>query len=368
MKIAIVYDWFDKWGGVERIILILKKIFPKADFFTSYVDKQQSWVKIFNIKESFLTIFPNLIKKNRFLSLPFYPFIFESFDFSDYDLVISLTAYFAKGIITKPKTKHICYLLTPPRFIWSHKYDYLDKKLMIVKPYLNYLKYWDLIASKRPDKIISISKTIKKRCFDTYQIKTKIIYPPFDFDYWQNIKNKLRYKKKLFFEKKIPDKYYLIVSRLEPYKKVDLAINCFNKIKENLIIVGDGSLFRKLTKKAKKNILFFKNVTDLELGYLYNNAFGLIMPQEEDFGYVSLESQFFDCPIISYNKGGAKETIINNKTGIFFKHQNENELIKTIERFNKIRYNLKNNLIKSKIHLDKFSLVNFIDKFKKNII
>ncbi len=367
MKIAIVYDWFDKWGGVERVLLIFKKIFPKADFFTSYTDKKKSWFNDFNIKESFLGEFPDFIKKNRILSLPFYPLVFESFDFSDYDLIISITAYFAKGVITKPKTKHICYLLTPPRFLWTHNNIYFNNKQFIFNPYLNYLKKWDFLSARRLDKIISISKTVQKRCFNIYKIKSQVIYPPFDLNYWQKVKDQLINKNDFNLKKIIPEKYYLLVSRLEPYKKVDLVINLFNKLNKNLIIVGEGSLLKKLRNKAKRNIIFFQNLTDLQLGFLYTNAFGLIMPQEEDFGYVSLESQFFNCPVISYKKGGVLETIIEDKTGVFFEDQKEESLLKTIARFEKIRYNLKNNLSINKKNLNNFSINNFIDNFKKTI-
>ncbi|GAB4219069.1 MAG: glycosyltransferase family 4 protein [Candidatus Microgenomates bacterium] len=363
-KIAIVYDWFDKWGGVERILLILKKIFPQAVFFTSYFDKKKaSWANKFNIKTSFLQNFPNFLRTSRILSIPFYPFVFETFDFSKYDLVISITSSFAKSVITHPKTKHICYLLTPTRFLWSHEKDYFKNKNFFINNYLNYLKKWDLIVSKRPDKMISISKTVQKRCQKYYKIKSDLIYPPFDDEYWAKIKLKIK-KQKLKI--KIKDKnFFLIVSRLEPYKKIDFVIKAFNNLNENLVIIGDGSQEKKLKKIANKNIIFFSRLTDEELAYFYLNAKTLIMPQNEDFGYVSLESQFFNCPVIAYKQGGALETVIENKTGIFFEKQNETSLIKTIERFNEIKYNLKKTIsIYSSKNLERFSK----EKFIKNLL
>lgn len=171
-KIAIVYDWIDKWGGVERVLLTLHKIFPEAVFYTSYFDPENAgWAKDLKIKTSFIQSLPGFIKNSRIASLPFYPFAFESFNFNEYDLVISVTSSFAKSIITQPKTKHICYLLTPTRFLWSHQKDYF-KKNIINNYYLKKLKDWDFVTTRRPDKIISISQTVAKRCLKYYHRQT----------------------------------------------------------------------------------------------------------------------------------------------------------------------------------------------------
>ncbi len=339
-KIAIVYDWIDKWGGVERVLLILHEMFPEADFYTSYFDQETaSWAKDLKIKTSFLQKFPSFIKKSRILSFIFYPFVFESFDFSNYDLVISATSSFAKSIITKPGTRHLCYLLTPTRYLWSHQKDYLRNQLVgyLLGGYLALVKKWDWVAGQRPDKIISISETVKKRCLKYYKRESEVIYPGFDINYWKNIKDQIS---KILRNKK----YFLVISRLEPYKKVDLVVKVFNKLKDVLVIVGEGTEEKKLKKMAGKNIIFLSKLSDEELGSLYLNAQALIMPQEEDFGYISLEAQFFGCPVIAYKKGGALETVIDGKTGIFFANQNERSLRKAIERFNKIKYNLKNKI------------------------
>lgn len=365
-KIAIVYDWIDKWGGVERVLLTLHEMFPDAIFYTSYFDKDSaSWAKDLKIKTSYLQKFPNFIKKNRILSFLFYLFIFELFDFSNYDLVISITSSFAKSIITKPGTRHLCYLLTPTRYFWSHKKDYLKNKLFsyLVSNYIDQIKKWDFVAAQRPDKIISISETVKNRCLKYYKRNSEVVYPGFDINYWKNIKNSS-------FAKASEDKqkFFLIVSRLEPYKKIDLAIKVFNKSNKPLIIVGEGSEEKKLKQIAGNNITFLSKLSDDELGKLYLNAQALIMPQEEDFGYVSLEAQFFGCPVIAYKKGGASETVQDNKTGILFNSQSEQSLRGAIERFDKIKYNLK---VKVKEfgagNIEKFSKEKFVDNFLKNL-
>ncbi len=370
-KIAIVYDWIDKWGGVERVLLNLHEIFPNAVFYTSYFDREKAeWAKDLNIKTSFLQSFPSMIKKNRILSLPFFPFVFESFNFAGYDLVISITSSFAKSAVTQPGTKHICYLLTPTRYLWSHKKDYLKNKFIsyLIGGYLDYFKNWDKITAQRPDKIISISETVRTRCQKYYGRDSEVVYPGFDIGYWRNIKDQILKIKTTDKKLKINDKYYLIVSRLEPYKKIDLAINVFNKLNKKLIIVGKGSRSDELKQLAGDNITFLSGLSDAELGDLYSNAQALIMPQEEDFGYIALEAQFFGCPVIAYKKGGAKETIIDGKTGIFFTDQTGQSLKRAVERFDKIKYNLRKNTAKfGIINIDKFSKEKFIEKFVKNI-
>ncbi|MBI5123273.1 glycosyltransferase [Candidatus Roizmanbacteria bacterium] len=370
-QIAIVYDWLDKWGGVERVLLTLHEMFPNAIFYTSYFDKgSASWAKDLKIKTSYLQKFPNFIKKNRILSFLFYPFIFELFDFSGFDLVISVTSSFAKSIITKPGTKHICYLLTPTRYLWSHKQDYLNNKLIsyVLGYYLNKLKQWDFVSAQRPDKIISISETVRNRCLKYYKRNSEVVYPGFDTKYWKKIKFEIRNSK---FEtnskyKILNTKYFLVVSRLEPYKRVDLVTQSFNRLKDSLVIVGEGSQEKKLKKMAGKNIIFLSKLSDVELGIFYSNAQALIMPQEEDFGYVSLEAQFFGCPVIAYKKGGALETVIDGKTGIFFNRQEEISLRRAIERFNKIKYNLRKNVSKYGVeNIKRFNKEKFIDKFLK---
>ena len=368
-KIAIVYDWIDKWGGVERVLLTLHEMFPEAIFYTSYFNQQTaSWAKDLKIKTSFLQKFPDFIKKSRILSFIFYPFAFESFNFSEYNLVISVTSSFAKAIITQPGTQHICYLLTPTRYLWSHKKNYLSNKLInyFISGYLNMFKNWDLVASQRPDKIISISETIRDRCLKYYKRDSEVVYPGFDEEYWNNIKDqRFRLRQDFGGQAKIKN-YFLVVSRLEPYKCVDLVVQSFNRLKYNLVIVGEGSQEDKLKQIAGKNIIFLSKLSDFELGNLYTNAQALIMPQEEDFGYVSLEAQFFGCPVITYKKGGATETVIDGKTGIFFNRQEEMSLVRAIERFSRIEYNLKSKVRKYGMkNIERFSKKRFVGNFLK---
>jgi len=210
-----------------------------------------------------------------------------------------------------------------------------------------------------------------------YKRKSEVIYPGFDVIYWQKIKNVILSEAKNLAKRKLrlldpsvtsfpqDDKrerdknYFLIVSRLELYKKIELVVEVFNKLNKPLIVVGEGTEEKKLKQIAGKNIAFLSKLSDVELGNLYSNAQALIMPQEEDFGYASLEAQFFGCPVIAYKKGGARETVIEGETGIFFDNQNQKNLREAIERFNKIKYNLK-------IKTVRFGLDN-VKRFEKEI-
>ncbi|PIZ65307.1 hypothetical protein COY14_02700 [Candidatus Roizmanbacteria bacterium CG_4_10_14_0_2_um_filter_36_9] len=395
-KIAIVYDWMDSWGGVERMLLVLGEIYPSADWYSSYVDFDKAeWVSklaITNdqlrIRTSFIQKLPNFIRKNRILSLPFYPVAFETFNLSGYDLVISVTSSFAKSVITHPGTKHVCILLTPTRWLWGQEANYelritnfqflINSKIFrsIKTFFINQLKRWDLVASNRPDRIISISKTSADRCLKYYGRNSEIIYPPFDIDYWEVIKSQYsKMLKQVRHDNKINkknienvwndiDEYYLVVSRLEPYKKIDLIIEAFNSLtNKKLVIVGAGTMKKKLKKLAGRNITFIENATDIDLSKLYSNAKALIMPQIEDFGYVALEAQFFGCPVISYNRGGATETVIPGKTGVLFKEQTVDSLINAVAEFERYKYNLEDNI---KL-FEKFSKINFVKNIKKII-
>jgi len=347
MKIALVYDWLDSWGGAERVLLEFNRLFPQAPIYTSiYRPERADFAKKFpQIKTSFLQRFSCLGHR---LLVPLMPFSFENFDFADFDLVISVTSFAAKGIITKPPTKHVCYLLTPTRFLWySEQYS----GLRFPKIIQNYLKSWDKIAAQRPDKIIAISKTVQKRCSDIYQRDSQIIYPPVD--------------SKFVFShhpKKRAD-FFLIVSRLEKQKKVDLAVRVFNDLGWPLIIIGTGSQEKRLKRLARKNILFLGKVSDQKLINYYRRTRAVIFPQEEDFGLVALEALACQTPVIAFAAGGATEIITDNKTGSFFTSQTSQGLRKALLKFPKNDYN-KDNFHPSR---EKFSQEAFASSWQKLI-
>jgi len=351
VKTAIIYDRVNKWGGAERVLLALHEIFPEAILYTSvYNPESAPWAKVFpEVRTSFLQKVKTFRNKHELLA-PLMPLAFESFDFSEFDLVISVTSESGKGIITKPNTKHICYCLTPTRYLWSGYESYFPTLInkTISKPVVSYLRNWDKVASKRPDKYLAISSEVQKRIKKYYEKDSVIVFPP--------NKNNLKTK-----EIKLPfDNFYLIVSRLVSYKKVDLAINTFNELDKNLIVVGVGTEKEKLVKMAKGNIYFCGFAKEEELNYLYKKAKAFIMPQYEDFGLVSVEAQSMGTPVIAFKKGGSLDTIVDTKSGIFFEEQTRVSLTHAIDRFEKMQFD-SNYIVKN---ANKFAF----DIFKKRIL
>ncbi|MCL5432830.1 MAG: glycosyltransferase [Patescibacteria group bacterium] len=331
MKVALVYDRINKWGGAERVLLALHEIFPKAPLYTSvYNPKKAPWADVFQIKTSFLQKFPKASSAHEYLAT-FMPHAFESFDFDKYDLVISITSEAAKGIVTKPKTLHLCYCLTPTRYLWSGHDDYFKNNTLkfLSRPVVSYLRRWDKMASSRPDKFIAISKEVQKRIKKYYGKESVVVYPPIDVKQFKSPD-----------VKKAHDKgYFLIVSRLVPYKRIDIAVRAFNELKLPLKIVGTGVLSRKIRKIAGPTIEFIENLTDKELLSYYIGCKALIFPGKEDFGLSLLEAQILGKPVVAFKGGGALETVVDNKTGVFFYPQTQEALTKVLERFDKLCFN-----------------------------
>lgn len=324
MKVALVYDRVNKWGGAERVLLALHEIFPQAPLYTSVYSKELApWAKVFDIKTSFLQQLPYAKSSHEYFAL-LMPLAFEQFNFDEFELVISITSEAAKGIITKPQTKHLCYMLTPTRYLWSGYDEYFESPLtkMLAAPAVSYLRRWDRVASSRPDHIISISKEVKKRVQTYYGRDSGVIYPPLPFDEKVNVSRK-------------KGEYFLIVSRLVRYKRVDLAIKACNLLKVPLVIVGTGAELRHLKSIAGPTISFVGSLTDDELADYYRNSKALIFPGREDFGLTVLEAQLYGRPVIAYKAGGAVETIVSGKTGMFFYPQTIKALVRTLTLFEK---------------------------------
>jgi len=332
MKVALVYDRVNKWGGAERVLLALHKIFPDAPLYTSVYNKEKApWANVFEVKTSFLQNFPKA-KTSHELYAVLMPMAFESFNFDEYDLVISVTSEAAKGIITKPKTLHICYLLTPTRYLWSGYDDYFKKPLLrfFSKPAVAYLRSWDKIASQRPDEYIAISTEVKNRIKKYYGRDSGIIFPP------------LMMPVDIRSDSKTSGDYFLVVSRLTNfYKRVDLVVKACNDLKLPLKIVGEGADQKVLKSMAGPTVEFLGNLTDEKLSDYYRNCKALIFPGLEDFGLVMAEAQAFGKPVIAYRGGGALDIVKEGITGEFFDEQTVESLKGVLKSFDKTRYNTK---------------------------
>lgn len=357
-----MYDRVNKWGGAERVIIALRKIFPDSVLFTSvYEQKRASWAKKIPIVSSFLQKIPFVPQFHEGFAL-FMPIAFESFNFDEYDLVISLTSEAAKGIITKPGTRHISIILTPTRYLWSGYRDYFSNPVLKFAswPFVVYLRFWDKIAANRPDKLIAISTTVQKRIKKYYGLESEIIYPPLMI---RSSVSSIRYpvSSKRSTQYSIQNtEYFLVVSRLVPYKRIDIAIRAANKARVPLKIIGSGSAGVKLLKMAGPTVEFLGQVSDSDLKYYYSNCRALVFPGVEDFGLTIVEAQAFGKPVIAFRGGGAEEIIVEGKTGVFFDKQNSTALGAVLAKFKASRYNSKDCIKNSK----RFSY----EQFKQRIL
>ncbi len=325
MKVALVHDYLNQYGGAERVLEAFLEIYPKAPIYTLLYDKKRTGYAFEKreIKTSFLQKIP-LAKNHHRPLLMLMPIAIEQFDFSDYDLVLSDSSSYAKGIITGPKTLHICYCHTPIRYAWDDSHKYIEefgypgpiKKLIPL--IMNYVRLWDSQAASRVDHFIANSSFIARRIEKYYGRKSEIIHPPI--------------KTNLFYTAR-PKKYFLMVGRFLPYKCFDLAIKAFNQLGWPLKIIGDGPDKRRLKKMANKNIEFIGLVSDDKLRKYYAYSQALIFPQEEDFGITAVESMASGRPVIAFKSGGILEIIQPGVTGLFFEKQKTESLIKVLKNF-----------------------------------
>jgi len=347
MKIAIIHDYLVSYGGAEKVFKALADIFPEAEIYTLFFDpkiKKQFFPERI-VHTSFLQKFPLFLRKNYRLLLPFLPIAAETLDFREFDVVISATHSWVKGIITRPKTLHICYCFSPTRYLW----DKARKSFL-----LHYFRVWDRQASERVDEFIAISKTVQQRIKKYYKRDSIVVYPPVQIfqptaDHPQGGKTE----------------FYLIVSQLRKYKRIDLAVEAFNKLGLELVIIGTGPERKNLELKAKKNIKFLGWKSDEVLAEFYKDCTAFIFPSEDDFGIAPVEAMSFGKPVLAFRKGGAIETVIEGKTGEFFDYQNAAVLADGMRR---LRGNLKNydpKFIQN--HAQKFSKERFEKEFKNTI-
>jgi len=353
MKVAIVYDRVNKSGGAERLLQSLLSIWPEAPLFTLVYDSQKAlWSKKVKVSPTFLNRVPFLRSRHELLA-PIAPLAFETLDLRPFDLVVSVTSADAKSVITNTNQKHICICLTPTRYLWKGSKNYKnDWKMRLLPRFLfEYFRLVDQITASRPDHYIAISKEIKKRIKKYYLRDSVVIHPPINNIFFAKHK---KYSK---------EDFYLVAGRLVPYKKVDLVIDCFNKLNKKLVVIGAGSELNRLKKISLSNITFLGEVSDKDLIRYYSQAKALIFPGLEDFGLVPLEAQSQGTPVIAYGRGGARETVIDGKTGVFFKHQSSKSLHKAIEKFENLNIDPKECLNNAK----KFTEAVFTEKIMKYV-
>ncbi len=333
-RIAIVHEWFTGMRGGEKCVEALCELFPDATLFALVHVKGSvsSTIERMPLHTSFIQRLPFALKYYRHY-LPLFPTAVEQLDASEFDLVISSSHCVAKGVQTSPRTLHICYCYTPMRYIWDLYDEYFSKDRaglltrIGMRMCVNYLRRWDVRTAKNPHYFIAISEHVRRRIKQYYDRPADVIYPPVDTGMFQMSHR--------------DNGYYLVVSALVPYKRVDLAIEAFNRTGTKLVIVGDGPEAARLHSLAKGNIEFVGWQSNERLKEFYGKCRALIFPGEEDFGIVPLEAMASGKPVIAYAKGGALETVIvapELRTGVLFNTQSAGSLIDAVHSFERTTY------------------------------
>jgi len=344
LKVALIHDYLVEYGGAERVMECFASIFPEAPIYTLVYDPKliKTVVPDKIVRSTFLQKIPFARSFHRFFPL-FMPMAAESFDLSYYDLVLSDSASYAKGVITPPGTFHICYCHTPTRYVWDdcqkyvREFSYPGILRRLVPIGLNYIRLWDRIAANRVDAYIANSHLVKERIKKYYQRNSVVINPPV---FTNELLSPKEQKQKGIYSRYYPlasqkKGYYLMLGRLMSYKKFDLGIKAFNYLKLPLKIVGGGPELKKLEKLAGPTVEIVGPLPprDSRFPYYFANAKALVFPQEEDFGIVALEAMVSGKPVIAYRAGGALEAVTENVTGIFFNQQTVKSLVKAVEKF-----------------------------------
>ncbi|MCB1080341.1 MAG: glycosyltransferase family 4 protein [Chlamydiia bacterium] len=355
MKVALIHDWLTTVGGAEKVLESLAKTFP-SDLYTLVKDTKKLRGTPFEgmqVKTSFIQKLPRARKKYRSY-LPFFPIAIEQFDLSGYDLVISSSHSIAKGVLTHADQMHICYCHTPMRYAWDLYQQYLREselksgvKGVVAKFFLHYLRMWDAHSSSRVNAYVANSNYVARRIKNLYQKEAQVLYPPVDVDYFNLVEKK--------------ENYYVTASRFVPYKKIDLIVEAFGNMPDKkLVVIGEGPDYEKIKEKAKKNVELLGYQRDEVLRTHLQNAKGFVFAALEDFGILPVEAQACGTPVIAYGKGGALETVLQNRSGLFFPEQTVSSIIEAVQAFEEREFDPK--LIRK--HAENFREEHFRIKFK----
>lgn len=345
IKIALIHDFLNQWGGAERVLLEISEMFPDAPIYTLLFDpvKLRGKFKGREIRTSFLQKFPRFLRNRTKSLLPFLPVAPETLDLRDFDLVISSSGAWSKGIITRLNTVHVAYIHSPMRFVWDYNESYLkddrkEKIAFLVRPVLSYLRIWDKMAADRPDYLIANSDYTRRRIKKYYRRESTIIYPPAYAKapaYAEASADKSEDKPvgKPANDRDNNKKYFLIVSRLSAYKKIEPVIEAFNKLELPLVIVGEGNQEKYLKKIAGKNIKILGWQPDKKLLEIYGGARAFLFPGIDDFGMAPVEAMSHGVPVLAIREGGAKEIIEEGLSGEFFDAATSEVIADCVRRF-----------------------------------
>ncbi len=337
MKTAIVHDFLMQMGGAEKVVEVFHDMYPDAPVYTSAYDAQAMPARYrqWDIRTSFIQKLWMKQKTHR-MAILLYPIAFESFDLSQYDLVLSSSSAFAKGVITQPHTTHVCYKHTPMRYAWATR-DYMQNEKVggtlrsLLVPGMHYLRMWDSVSASRVDRYVANSTIVSQRIRKFYGRDCDLVYPPVDIS--------------RFDISPVVEDYYVVVSRFVPYKRLDLAVDAFTKLGKPLKVIGSGRQMNELKARAGKNVEFLGRVNDETTARTMAQARGFIMPGEEDFGIAPVEANACGRPVIAYAAGGALDTQRDGVTGVLFAEQTVAALCAAVQRAETIEWD--SNLIRA---------------------
>jgi len=330
-KVAIVHDWLVTFGGAERVVQQLLSMYPQADIFTLVYDERKmgAYFPPEKVHTSYILKFPFATKLYTKL-LKYMPGAFERFNLTDYDLVIASSSSCAKGVITSPGTPFIAYIHTPMRYAWDMYFEYQSHSNFLTRHFMNKwmpaIRQWDYISSQRIDTLVANSSYIAQRIHKFWNRDATVVYPPVDTE-------------RLAPNEKPAEDFYVVFSRFVSYKRIDLAISACGKMKRRLVVIGSGPEEKNLKAVAEQfkcfgNLFTFTGrISDEEVHDYLARCRALIFCAEEDFGIIPVEAQACGRPVIAYGKGGALETVIDSKTGVFFSEQTESSLCDAMTRF-----------------------------------
>jgi glycosyltransferase involved in cell wall biosynthesis len=351
MKVAIVHDYFCQMGGAERVVEVLHGLFPDAPIYTTLVCRDQLWpgLRDAEFRTSPMQWLPWPRRTYRFW-FPLYPWAIDQMDLSGFDLVISSSAAFSKGVNVRPGARHICYCHTPMRYVWDYdayvareRFGPLTRRAL--PPMIERMREWDLRTGDHPSLYIANSTAVAERIRRCYGRQAEIIHPPVGIDRYSPSDEDAD--------------YYLVVSRLVAYKRIDLAVAAFTAMNRPLLVIGDGPARRALQRMAGPTITFVGRLPDEDVAYHYARCRGLVFPGIEDFGIVPIEANAAGRPVVAYRAGGALDTVVDGRTGVFFEAQTVADLEAAVRRCDAIRWD------KAVLgrHAARFSQAEFVRKF-----
>jgi len=327
VKVAIVHYWLVTMRGGEKVVEALCELFPQAEIFTHVYDPEamSPTIRRHKVTTTFIQKLPLATKKYQSY-LPLMPLALEQLDLRDYDLILSSESGPAKGVLTRPDALHICYCHTPMRYVWDMYFDYRATagwlKKLLMPPLIHYLKMWDYVSAARVDYFISNSSFVAARIAKHYRRTAEVIHPPVaTSDFTPSPEH---------------EDFYLVMGQLVGYKRVDIAVEAFNRLGRRLIIIGEGEALADVKRLAGSNVEVLGRQPFSIIKDHLSKCRALIFPGVEDFGIVPVEAMACGKPVIAFKAGGALETVVDGVTGLFFDQQTSDSLIDAVQRFDSL--------------------------------